>query len=42
MRPRGESFIEGCGLVRTCVSEAESRFASDSLEDICYDGKTAN
>lgn len=34
-----KNFIEGYDLLRTFLSETKSRFASDSIEDICYDGK---
>ena len=31
-----KNFIEGYDLLRTFLSETKSRFASDSIEDICY------
>lgn len=39
IRPNTKNFIEGYDLLRTFLSETKSRFASDSIEDICYDGK---
>lgn len=42
IRPNTKNFIEGYDLLRTFLSETKSRFASDSIEDICYNGKTAN
>ena len=38
IRPNTKNFIEGYDLLRTFLSETKSRFASDSIEDICYDG----
>ena len=36
IRPNTKNFIEGYDLLRTFLSETKSRFASDSIEDICY------